>query len=118
MAWRINETVVRGEIDNRVSGKIAGRIWLLRRDEPIALNLTGNCARDLGGCVVNFQNPLAKLTPDERVDLAAEQIGVAGDITASRKVRALDVPLEEALDLIKNGEKPPEHMGNCFYLRW
>jgi len=118
VAWRINETVVRGKIDNRVHGKIVGRIWLLGRAESIALNLTGNCARDLAGCVVNFQNPLAKLTPDERVDLAAEQIGAAGDITASRKVRVFDVPLEEALRISKSGGRPPEHMGNCFYLQW
>jgi hypothetical protein len=67
---------------------------------------------------VRFENPAAKSTPDERLDLAAEQIGVAGDITASRKVRVFDMPLEEALRICKEGGKPPEHMANSLYLEW
>ena len=29
MAWRIAESVVRGEIDNRRKGCVTGRIWLV-----------------------------------------------------------------------------------------
>jgi hypothetical protein len=118
MAWRINEGVVRGEIDNRVRGRIAGRIWLIGRAQPITLDLTGNCHRDVAGCLVRFENPAAKSTSDERLDLAAEQMGVAGDITASRKVRVFDVPLEEALQICKEGGKPPEHIANSLYMEW
>jgi hypothetical protein len=118
MAWRVNESVQRGEIDNRVRGRVNGRIWLSGRDEAIVLDLSGNCWRDLAGCLVKFENPKARSTDEENIDLVARQEGVAGDITASRKVRVFDVPLEEALDLLKKGERPPEHMGNCFYLEW
>jgi len=118
VAWRINETVVRGEIDHRVRGRIKGRIWLIGRTEPIALEFSGDCARDIAGCITRFNNPAAKSNSQERVDLAAEQVGVAGDVTASRKVRVFDVPLEEALRISKFGGRPPEHMGNCFYLEW
>ena len=118
MAWRINEGVMRGEIDNRVRGRVAGRIWLIGRAEPIPLDLTGNCHRDVAGCLLQFENPVAKSTPDERLDLAAEQIGVAGDITASRKVRVFDVPLEEALRICKEGGKPSEHMANSLDIEW
>ena len=118
MAWRINEGVMRGEIDNRVRGRVAGRIWLVGRATPIKLELTGNCHRDVAGCLVRFENPSAKSTPDENLDVAAEQIGVAGDITVSRKVRVFDVPLEEALRISKGGGKPPEHMANSLYLEW
>lgn len=118
MAWRINEGVMRGEIDNRVCGRIAGRIWLIGRAEPITLDLTGNCHRDVAGCLVRFENPAVKSTPHEHVDLAAEQIGVAGDITVSRKVRVFDVSLEEALRVCAEGGKPPEHMANSLYLEW
>ena len=33
-------------------------------------------------------------------------------------MRVFDVPLEEALAMIRRKEKPPEHMANCLYLEW
>ncbi len=118
MAWRIHDCVRKGEIDNRRRGHVDGKIWLVGRDEPVTLDLSGNCSRDLAGCVVRFKNPRAKSLPEEDVDLAPKQTGVSGEITASRKIRVFDVPLGEALRLTKEGKAPPEHMGNCFYLEW
>jgi hypothetical protein len=118
MAWRIHDCVRKGEIDNRRRGHVDGKIWLVGRDEPVTLDLSGNCSRDLAGCVVRFKNPRAKSVPEEPVDLAPKQTGVSGEITASRKIRVFDVPLGEALRLTKEGKAPPEHMGNCFYLEW
>jgi hypothetical protein len=118
MAWRIKEGVMRGEIDNRVRGRVGGQIWLIGRSEPITLDLTGNSHRDIAGCLVRFENPAAKSTPDEPRDLAAKQIGMAGDITASRKVRVFDVPLEEAMQICKEGGQPPEQIANSLYLEW
>ena len=118
MAWRIHERISKGEIDNRQRDRVRGQIWLVGRDEPIRLDLSGNCLRDLAGCFVKFGNPQAKPAADEDVALADRQSGVAGEITASRKVRVFDVPLEEALRITKEGKAPPEHMGNCFYLEW
>ena len=46
------------------------------------------------------------------------QRGSIGDLTASRKVRVFDVPLEEALEMSHRKEKPPEHMANSLYLEW
>src|ERR1700704_4114397 len=126
MAWRIHDNLVRGEIDNRERGYVRGRIWLHDLEEPIVLELSGNCWRDLAGCLVKFENPHAKKAANEdgdpstplRTSLADKQNGVAGDITASRKVRVFDVPLEEAMRLTKEGKTPPERMGNCLYLEW
>ncbi len=56
MAFRIHENVVRGEIDNRQRGTVLGQIWLLGSAEPIALALSGNCGRDLAGCLLRFEN--------------------------------------------------------------
>jgi hypothetical protein len=39
-------------------------------------------------------------------------------MTASRKVRVLDVPVEEAMTLARQGMPIPEHMGNSLYLEW
>jgi hypothetical protein len=64
VAWRVNESVVRGEIDNRARGRIVGKIWLIGRDHPIELELAGNCWKDLAGCIARFENPAPKSTPD------------------------------------------------------
>jgi hypothetical protein len=118
MALRVNETVVRGEIDNRERGSVRGRVWVLGRDEPVQLQLTGNCWRDLAGCLIQFQNPEPHQAAEPVDALLSEQRGVAGDMTASRKVRVFDVPLEQALEMSKQGHAPPEHMANCLYLEW
>jgi hypothetical protein len=118
MAWRIHERISKGEIDNRRRDHVRGQIWLVGRDKPIRLDLSGNCLRDLAGCFVKFENPQAKPAADEDVALADRQSGVAGEITASRRVRVFDVPLEEALRITREGKAPPEHTGNCFYLEW
>src|SRR5436309_191885 len=119
MALRINQSVIRGEIDNRNQGRVYGSLWVIGRDQPIAVDLSGNCWRDLAGCIVRFNNPQPVSTEDERTDLLQpRQEGVAGDITASRKLRVFDVPLEQAMAMAKRGEAPPEHMANCLYMEW
>ena len=118
MALRIRQSVVRGEIDNRRRGRVEGWITLVGVERPLMLELTGNCLRDLAGSVVRFENPHPLATEDEKNLPAPLQRGVAGEITASRKVRVLDVPLEEATRLTRSGTQPPEHSANALYLEW
>jgi len=112
MAWRIHDHVVRGELDNRVRGRIAGRIWLEGVAEPLALTLKGDAHPDLAGCLLTFKNPkpIAMTTKPP----VGEQRGMAGDFTAARKVRVPDVPLEEFVRM-KNG---PWHWANALYIEW
>ena len=118
MAFRIHDSVVRGEIDNRARGIVRGKIWIAGREEPIVLELKGNAWPDLAGCLLTFTNPL-KPVPNQHLDrLQPLQRGSIGDLTASRKVRVFDVPLEDALAMIRRKEKPPEHMANSLYLEW
>lgn len=116
MAWRLNESVVRGEIDNREPGRVRGAIWLAGRNESIVLELKGNCLRDVAGCLVAFENLQPRAA--EPIHLAAVQRGAAGDITASRKVRVLEHPIQDVPRRIEDGEKPAEHWANAFYLEW
>ncbi len=118
MAFRIHDSVVRGEIDNREKGIVRGQIWVHGREQPVLLNLKGNAHPDLAGCLLAFENPL-KTTPHPGLDsLSPHQQGVIGDLTASRKVRVFELPTEEAYMMLKRGEKPPEHMANSLYLEW
>jgi hypothetical protein len=113
MAWRIEENVVRGEIDNRTFGRVHGKVWLTGRGDPLILELTGNCHKDLAGCRFTFTNPAPK--SDGNLAPATDQSGAVGDMTAARKVRVI-----ENFDYLemKKGKRFPEHMANCLYLEW
>ena len=116
MAWRIHEHVLRGRIDNRTRGRVKGEVWLAGIDQPLMLDLIGDCAPDLAGCELSFENP--KPIPMTTRPPASQQRGPAGDMTAARKVRVFDVPIEEALAMCRRDETPPEHMANSLYLEW
>jgi hypothetical protein len=116
MSWRYHEHVTRGEIDNTARGRVTGRIWLAGIAEPFVLDLEGDCAPDLAGCRLAFENPAP--IPMTTRPPAAQQRGVAGEITAARKVRVFDVPLEKALAMIDAGERPPEHLANVLRIEW
>ncbi len=118
MAWRIHDSVQRGEIDNRERGVVRGKIWLHGLTEPVVLELKGNACPDLAGCLLTFENPgeTIPLPPDEHFN--PFQRGTIGDLTASRKVRVFDLPLEAAYERLKKKLPVPEHIANCLYLEW
>ena len=118
MAFRIHESVVRGEVDNREKGIVRGQVWLEGRAEPLVLELKGNAWPDIAGCLLTFRNPQKPVHDASLEALAPLQQGGIGDLTASRKVRVFDVPLEEALLMYTRMEKPPEHTANSLYLEW
>ena len=118
MAFRIHDSVVRGEIDNRVKGTVRGKIWVEGRVGPVRLELKGNAQPDLAGCRLTFTNPQKRIRHKHLDTLQSLQQGVIGDLTASRKVRVFDIPVEEAYMMSERGEKPPEHLANCLYLEW
>src|SRR5664279_5431304 len=75
MAWRIEQAVIRGEIDNTVEGRTTGRIWLAGCDAPLQLSLDGDCWRDLAGTRLHFENPEPRPGP-ETAGLAVDQTGL------------------------------------------
>ena len=118
MAFRIHDSVVRGEIDNRVKGIVRGKIWVEGRTAPVVLELKGNAWPDLAGCLLTFTNPLPRVAHQHLDSLNSIQQGMIGDLTASRKVRVMEIPMPEAYLMKKRGEHVPEHMANGLYLEW
>lgn len=116
MAWRIDEAVVRGEIDNTVEGKTSGRLWLVGRDEPVLLDLDGDCWRDLAGSRLSFRNPAPKAGSGP--ELAPLQRGLVGDMTASRKSKVPMVAEDELAALLDAGQEIPFSWKNTLYLEW
>ena len=115
MAWHIGEFVQRGEIDNRVRGKITGRLWLAGRTQPLELVLMGNAGRDVAGCRWSWVHPKPQLG---QLDMLADCLeGKAGECTASRKLRVPEIPPKEA----RPGLGPPIlrwHWRNGVYFEW
>ncbi len=119
MAWRIEETLIRGEVDNRVHGRVTGRLWFTGRDKPVVLELEGNAWRDVAGHVLRFTNPAPKPARAGEWDhFPAVQRGVVGDITASRKVKVPDCSMDEVMEFYKAKKPFPWHWGNSLYLEW
>ena len=118
MAFRIHDSVVRGEIDNRVKGAVRGKIWVESCKKPVVLELKGNAWPDLAGCLLTFKNPLKRIAHQHLDSLNPVQTGMIGDLTASRKVRVMEIPMPEAYLMKKRGEHVPEHMANSLYLEW
>ncbi|MEO7799440.1 MAG: hypothetical protein ABIY47_17125 [Opitutaceae bacterium] len=116
MAWRIDEHLVRGEIDNRTRGRVTGRLWFAGRPEPIVLDLTGNAWRDLAGRRLEFVNPEPR--PGLAESFAGLQRGTTGDITASRKVKVPEIPLDQIGEYYAAKKPWPWHWGNSLYLEW
>jgi len=118
MAFRIHDSVVRGEIDNRVKGTVRGRIWVEGCDQPMVLELKGNAHPDLAGCLLNFRNPRTPVPLAHAEHLYPVQRGSIGDLTASRKVRVPTVPMDEFLNWPKDKGRPPTRWANSLYLEW
>lgn len=119
MAWRIEEALIKGEVDNRVRGRVTGRLWFAGRDEPVTLELAGNAWRDVAGHVLRFANPAPRLPhADEFRGFATVQRGMVGDITASRKVKVPDCSMDELMEYFEARKPFPWHWGNSLYLEW
>ena len=116
MAWRIDEHLLRGEIDNRTRGRVTGRLWFVGRAAPVELDLDGNAWRDLAGRRLEFVNPEPK--PGLDASFATRQHGAAGDITASRKVKVPEIPMDQIGEYYAARKPFPWHWGNSLYLEW
>ena len=117
MAWRLDDAVEHGLIDNTVEGTTTGKIWLVGRDEPLILSLNGDCWRDLAGTVLEFENPNPSASAEASA-LDTEQTGIIGDMTASRKARVPDLSDEELSRHDRQGLEVPFKWRNVLYLEW
>ncbi|WP_395739716.1 hypothetical protein [Prosthecobacter sp.] len=119
MAWRPDKCIVCGEIDNTVRGRVTGRIWLLGKEEPLVLDLSGDAWPDVAGSKLTFVNPNPVAQPDYE-GLRLNQTGSVGDITASQRVKKLLVPEEEWMLAIKEDRfhEIPWVWANALYLEW
>ena len=88
MAWRPNEYVIEGLLDNSELGKIKGHITFAGIGK-VTFNLRGNFHRDIRGAAIKFIGSDSNVTAEEAKrylqNFARIQTGNAGDITAGRE---------------------------------
>jgi hypothetical protein len=121
MAWRIADLVVDGELDNTVKGRVVGWLRLTGREEPLRLELSGNCRPDLAGWrfrIVRLEPIPAWAEPVPLDGFATEQIGEAGDILADQILKHYDCSTEEFLARLHAGEPVPTELRPALYLEW
>lgn len=80
------------------------------------LELTGNCWRDLAGRRLEFTNPHPE--PRDLGSFAMMQKGAVGDITASRKVKVPEIPMDQIGEYYAAKKPFLWHWGNSLYLEW
>ena len=118
MAVRIDQaSVLRGEIDNLTKGVTKVRLEC-RDGFTTAVTLKGNAWLDVAGRVLTLRNPKADSALQHNDSLVENDHGIAGDITASRKVKELQVSVEEAMKLGREGQPVPHVWKNSLYLEW
>lgn len=115
MAWRIEESVRRGEIDARERGVVRGRLWLHGLNEPVVLELWGNACPDLAGCVLEFDNPAKTVPLRSDARFFPVQHGVPGDMTVSRKMQVQAARPESDF---KARTRSSQVMANGVFLEW
>jgi hypothetical protein len=104
MSLHLGDWVECGEIYNTRRYSVHGWIQLRGREQPVVLELTGNCGPDLAGWHCRFQAQEGQTgAPCTPPAIAWEQIGPTGTMTAARKV---------------DGGEPAEQSPRCLYLEW
>ena len=116
MAWRPNENLIDGELDNRTPGKVKGWMRFFRNEKAplrVTFDLEGDFHEDIRGAVIRLSNPNPS---DKYLDGGTYmdgfnpiQHGTAGDITAGLPLG----PWTEALaqNLMKRNELFWEEQG-------
>ena len=119
MAWRFDQSIIRGELDNTRRGRVQVRLEILGHDQPLLLDLRGDAWRDIAGSRFHFSNPHPK--PQGPIPSHDGVLhGIVGDITASRKVKVFTVPEDEWRQayMEKRISEVPTEMRNSLYLEW
>jgi hypothetical protein len=121
MAWRPSNWVLEGELDNTTLGWTIGWVRLRDRDEPLRLKLAGNCHPDLAGWKFKIvrTDPIPDwVGPNPYTDIATDQSGTIGDVTADQMLQHYECSADEFVERTHTGDRPPTTLRKSLYLEW
>ncbi len=64
MAWRPNDCLIAGELDNTIPGRVTGWIRFAGLAKAVRLNLTGDFHRDIRGAKLRFWGKGRQVNPE------------------------------------------------------
>ena len=87
MAWRPNQYLIEGELDNTQRGKVTGWMQFAGLKDKVTFDLEGNFHRDIRGAKIHFQGDAYEGDFPEEASrymdgFAVHQTGKVGDMTA------------------------------------
>lgn len=98
MFLRITDYIERGSVDNRTQGTVLMTLWFKGVQQPIMVELAGDCLQDMAGALLEFRNARATRIPPQALEGQHRLEGIVGDMTSSRKVfSARDKKLHNSL---------------------
>ena len=116
MDIHLSNSVIGGYLTNEVPNVITGMIHLAGQKQPLRVELQGNFLRDIGGCRIEFVNPVPEACPLATGKLDHHQQGFAGEISASHRVHRMlrknAPPVSPALKHSEGGLK------NLLFFEW
>src|SRR5206468_4069184 len=116
MDIHLSNSVIGGYLTNEVPNSVTGIVHLAGRKQPLRVQLQGNFLRDIGGCRIEFVNPVPDASEAPLGTLSPDQEGFAGEMSASRRVTQMTrrnaPPIIPALSHSRDGLK------NLIFLEW
>src|SRR5262245_34283684 len=89
MDIHLSNSVIGGYLTNEVPNTVTGMLHLAGYKQPLRLQLAGNFLRDIGGCRIEFVNPIPDASDAVTDQLIALQTGFAGEMSASHRVNRM-----------------------------
>ena len=116
MDVHLSNSVIGGYLTNEVPNTVTGMLHLAGHQQPLKLQLVGNFLRDIGGCRIEFVNPIPDAESTVADKLIRHQAGFVGEMSASRRVNRMrrrnGPPVSPALQHSSGGLK------NLLFLEW
>lgn len=116
MDIHLSNSVIGGYLSNEVPNIVTGMVHLAGQKQPLRVELQGNFLRDIGGCRIEFVNPVPEASQVTTESLNLLQQGFAGEISASHRVHGMmrknAPPVSPALKHSAGGLK------NLLFIEW
>jgi hypothetical protein len=111
MTIHLSSAVIHGHLSNEIPGLVTGQLHFAGMTAPVQIELDGDFLRDIAGCRIEFSNPLPEVLPGQ-TSLVSPQAGVAGEMTASRRIVRTPGAGRSRAGTVRSGLK------NLLFLEW
>ncbi len=116
MDLNLSNAVLTATFSNEVPQFITGTIQLAGASHAIDVTLQGNFLADIAGCRIEITNHVPKVDHVVLAKLHRQQTGLAGEMTASRRIRRM--PRKHAPPVSAAIELSGDSLKNLVFFEW